>query len=141
MKLQISFAAGARRFVALAGALFASCHVAFGQTPPPAAPAPAARRLTLEEAKQLALASRALTLGRLNVEQLQHATTAARKDYLPKVIANDTYFHFNDDLGSVVSIRRGTRGILRPALPPSALPSSTKTPIWPPSRWPSRSPS
>jgi outer membrane protein TolC len=94
---------------------------AVGQTPPmlppAAAPAsPAVRRLTLEEAKQLALGNKALTLARLNVRQSQFATAAARKDYLPKVIANDTYFHFSDDLGEVVTIRRGALGILPPGV-------------------------
>src|SRR5262249_30416150 len=51
---------------------------------------------------------------RLNVEQLQHATTAARKDYLPKVLGAVDYFHFNDNLGNVLTIQRGSRGILPP---------------------------
>src|SRR5262249_54153849 len=33
----------------------------------------------------------------------EHATTAATKDYLPKVLGNVTYFHFNDDLGTVLT--------------------------------------
>jgi outer membrane protein TolC len=86
--------------------------------PAPAAPTPAppgAYRLTLEDAKQRALANnKALALARLNTEEKQIATTAAKKDYLPKVLGNVTYFHFNDDLGSVVTIQRGRLGILSP---------------------------
>ena len=82
---------------------------------PPAGPGPTVRRLTLEEARQLALTNnKALALGRLNVEQLQHATNAARKDYFPKVLGSETYFHFNHDLGSVLTLRRGRLGLLPP---------------------------
>jgi outer membrane protein TolC len=73
------------------------------------------RRLTLEEARQLALEhNQALALARLNVAEKGHATAAARKDYGPKLIAQDTYFRFNDDLGSVVTIQRGRLGVLPP---------------------------
>ena len=86
--------------------------------PPPAAAAgPTVRRLTLEEARQLALEhNQALALARLNVAEKGHATAAARKDYGPKLIAQDTYFRFNDDLGSVVTVQRGQRGILPPGV-------------------------
>jgi outer membrane protein TolC len=81
---------------------------------PPGAAAPA-RRLTLEEARQLALQNnKALALARLNVSEKGYAADAARKDYFPKLIALDTYFRFNDDLGSVVTVPRGPLGILRP---------------------------
>jgi outer membrane protein TolC len=84
--------------------------------PTPAAPAPEAapaRRLTLEEAKQLALSNnKALALARLNVNEKHYAKAAAWKDYLPKFIANETYFHFNDNLGTVVTVPRGSLGIL-----------------------------
>jgi outer membrane protein TolC len=104
--------------------LAAAGAVAFGQSPPLALP-PAAvagtsagpvRRLTLDEARQLALGNKALVLGRLNVEQLQHATDAARKDYFPKVLGNVSYFHFDGDLGEVVTVQRGQRGILPPGI-------------------------
>jgi outer membrane protein len=85
-------------------------------TPVTLPPGPAVRRLTLEEAKQLALGNKALTLARLNVEQSRFATTAARKDYLPKVIASDTYFHFDRDLGTVLTFERGKLGLLRPGI-------------------------
>lgn len=50
------------------------------QEPAPAAAVPI-RRLTLEEAQQLALENnKSLTLARLNVEVKQHAADAARKD-------------------------------------------------------------
>jgi outer membrane protein TolC len=72
-------------------------------------------RLTLAEAQELALRNnKALTLARLNVQEKGHATDAARKDYFPKVIGIDSYFHFNDNLGSVLTFSRGQRGILPP---------------------------
>jgi outer membrane protein len=104
------------RSIAFAIGLLATCPTAHGQGTPPAATVPVVRRLTLEEAKQLALGNKALTIARLNVQQSQFATAAARKDFLPKIIANDTYFHFNDDLGTVLTIRRGQRGILPPGI-------------------------
>src|SRR5262249_24122830 len=85
-------------------------------TPQPAA-GPSVRRLTLEEARQIALSgNKALALARLNVEQLQHATNAASKDYFAKLLGSETYFHFNHDLGSVLTLRRGQRGILPPGV-------------------------
>jgi outer membrane protein TolC len=72
-------------------------------------------RLTLAEAHQLALRNnKSLSLARLNVEEKGYAANAARKDYFPKVIGTDTYFRFSDDLGSVVTFRRGALGILPP---------------------------
>jgi outer membrane protein TolC len=85
---------------------------------PAAGPAPAARpvrRLTLDEAKQLALQNNQnLILGRLNVAEKQYGITAARRDYFPKVFGNVTYLHFNDDLGTVLSAGRGPLGFLPP---------------------------
>jgi outer membrane protein TolC len=73
------------------------------QAPPAAAPAGSeVRRLTLEEARQLALQNnKSLALARLNVTEKQHAATAARKDYFPKVLGDVTYFNFNQPLGSI----------------------------------------
>jgi OMF family outer membrane factor len=79
---------------------------------------PTVRRLSLEEARQLALANNpALTLARLNVAEKQYGITAARKDYLPKLMGNVTYFHFNDNLGNIAVTAPGTRGILPPGTP------------------------
>ncbi len=75
---------------------------------------PAVHRLTLKDARQLALGNKNLVLARMNVAEKGHATAAARKDYLPKVLGIDTFFHFNDDLGSVVTAQRGGLGILAP---------------------------
>jgi outer membrane protein TolC len=81
--------------------------------PAPVTAGPSVRLLTLEEARQLALANnKALALARLNVEEKQYATTAARKDYYPKVLANDSYFHFNLPLGRVVTVAGGELGLL-----------------------------
>src|SRR5262249_19711575 len=107
---------------------------AFGQTPPApnvlppevpaAAPvASAVRRLTLDEARQLALANnKALALARLNVEEKRHATAAARKDYLPKFLGNVTYFHFDKNLGEVLTFERGKFGILQPGVSTFSVP-------------------
>jgi outer membrane protein TolC len=72
------------------------------------------RRLTLEDARQLAFQNnKALTLARLNVEEKRHATQAARKDYLPKVMGNVTYFNFNENLGNVVTLQTpNLRGLI-----------------------------
>jgi outer membrane protein len=71
---------------------------------PPDAP-PAALRLTLEEAKQRAISNnKLLNLAALNAESKVFAINAARADYFPKVTANSLYFHFNDDLGTVLSV-------------------------------------
>jgi outer membrane protein TolC len=93
------------------------------QVPPPAeAAVPDVRRLTLEEARQLALQNnKSLALARLNITEKQHATSAARKDYFPKVLGSVTYFHFNDDLGQIITAS-GALGLL-----PSGAPISTAT--------------
>jgi outer membrane protein TolC len=83
--------------------------------PVPRPGGPPVYRLTLEEARQLALQNnKALALARLNIAEKGYATDAARKDYFPKAIAFDSYTHFNDDLGKVVTIRTGRFGILPP---------------------------
>ena len=121
-------ASAAGRAVAAALGLAAAGAAAFAQTRPAellataATPGPAARRLTLDEARQLALANKALVLARLNVEQLQHATTAARKDYLPKVIGAVDYLHFSDQLGQVLTFQRGKFGILQPGVSAISVP-------------------
>jgi outer membrane protein TolC len=86
-------------------------------TPGPVSPAPvsagpaSSRVLTLEEARQLALANnKALALAHLNVDEKGYATTAATKDYYPKILGSETYFHFDNPLGSVLT----TRGTVLP---------------------------
>ncbi|ODT98153.1 MAG: hypothetical protein ABS79_06375 [Planctomycetes bacterium SCN 63-9] len=72
-------------------------------------------RLTLEDAKQRALAtSKGLGLANLGIKEKREATAAAKTDYLPKLLGNVTYLHFNTDLGVVNTIRTGQRGILPP---------------------------
>ena len=78
---------------------------------PPEAPAaepakgePSAVRLTLDEAKQRVVAnSKLLALAATNVEGKGYATKAMRWQYFPQVVGTTVYFHFNDDLGSVVT--------------------------------------
>jgi outer membrane protein TolC len=72
---------------------------------------PASRRLTLEEAKQLALANnKALVLAHLNLAEKGYATSAASKDYYPKLLGSVSYFHFDNPLGTVLT----TRGVVLP---------------------------
>jgi outer membrane protein TolC len=89
----------------------------WAQQAPPGA-GPPVRRLTLEEARQLALANnKSLELARLNVGEKEHATRAASRDYLPKVLGTVDWFHFDSPLGQVVVTAPGTRGILAPGTP------------------------
>ena len=82
----------------------------------PVAPDTASSRaITLEEARRLALANnKALALAHLNVDEKGHATSAAMKDYFPKVLGSETYFHFDNPLGTVLT----TRGTVLPAAVP-----------------------
>src|SRR5262249_6261387 len=70
---------------------------------PPAAP-PAAMRITLEEAKQRALANnKLLNLATLNVEAKGYTIRAARANYFPQITGSVMYMRFNDDLGTVIT--------------------------------------
>ncbi len=96
---------------------------------PAAAPVlapPAVVRITLEEAKQRALANnKLLNIGTLNAEGKAFAVRAAKADYFPKVVGSAMYFHFNDQLGTVLATQgRTVSGPLgRPLLmfPPTAI--------------------
>jgi outer membrane protein TolC len=67
--------------------------------------------LSLDEAKSRVLETNvAMTLTSLQVTQKCHALAAARKDYLPKLLTAFSYFHFDQDLGTVVT----TRGVILP---------------------------
>jgi outer membrane protein TolC len=81
--------------------------------PNPIAPPRPFYRLTLEDAKQRALAtSKGLELANLAIREKGEATTAAKRDYLPKLLGNVAYFHFNSNLGVVNTIQTGRLGIL-----------------------------
>ena len=86
--------------------------------PSPLGPVPLApdvRRLTLEEARQLALANnKALTLARLNVQEKRYATAAAKRLYGPQVLGAANYFHFDQPLGQIVVSASGRFGLLTP---------------------------
>jgi outer membrane protein TolC len=76
----------------------------------PAAPAvlpataPNTARLTLDEVKQRVLANnKLLQLAAANVQSKGYAIRVAQANYFPQVIGNLIYFHFNDDLGTVLS--------------------------------------
>jgi outer membrane protein TolC len=71
---------------------------------PVTSPTPAVERLTLDEARQRVLAnSKLLALAATNIEGKGYATRAMRAQYFPQVIGNTVYFHFNDDLGTVLT--------------------------------------
>jgi outer membrane protein len=115
-----------RHRAGLVGAIFLACLAVAARSPtllaqgidPAHDPAPGpspVRRLTLDEARQLAVQNnQSLALARLNVDSKQHATAAAKKDYFPKIMGNVTYFHFDDNLGSVLTVPTGKFGILAP---------------------------
>jgi outer membrane protein len=70
----------------------------------PAAFQPAHMRMTFEEAKQRALASsKLLGLAGLNAQGKAFAVRAMQADYFPKISGTAMYFHFNDNLGTVLS--------------------------------------
>jgi outer membrane protein TolC len=82
----------------------------------PIAPSSVGYHLTLDDAKQRAIAtSKGLALASLGINEKGEATLAARTDYLPKLIGNVTYLHFNSNLGEVITVGGGGRfGILPP---------------------------
>jgi outer membrane protein TolC len=68
--------------------------------------------LSLEEAKSRALqTSIVMDLASSQVAAKSFAVQAAQKDFLPKLLNSFVYFHFDSDLGSVVT----TPGIFNPA--------------------------
>jgi outer membrane protein TolC len=72
--------------------------------PPPAPAHPIVQRLALEEARERVVAnSRLLALAALNVEGKGFATRALRAQYFPQIVGNTVYFHFNNELGTVVT--------------------------------------
>ncbi len=80
--------------------------VAAQGVPAQAAPptGPLVQRLTLEEARQRALSnSKLLALAALNIKGKELDTKIVRTDYFPQIIGNVVYFHFNQDLGTVLS--------------------------------------
>ncbi|SIO58402.1 Outer membrane protein TolC [Singulisphaera sp. GP187] len=79
------------------------------------APGQTVYHLTLEDAKQRALVtSKGLGLAKLAMREKGEVTAAAKTDYLPKLLGNVDYFHFNTNLGVVNTIRTGRLGILPP---------------------------
>ena len=81
--------------------------------------APGTIHLTLEDAKQRALAtSKGLGLANMSILEKGEATAAARTDYLPKLIGSVAYFRFNANLGSVETLRFGGGGL--GILPPTS---------------------
>jgi outer membrane protein TolC len=83
-------------------------------------------RLTVEEAKQRALASsNLLSIAALNEEGKGHAIKAAQADYFPKVVGSALLFHFDDDLGKVITTPgrhlTGPRGRTLFTFPPQSI--------------------
>jgi outer membrane protein len=104
-----------RRNTLLSASLTAFCLAGIAavpvtaQDPPPPAPLlekapPTVMRITLEEAKQRALANnKLLNLASMNAESKAYAIKAMQADYFPKVIGTAMYMHFNDQLGTVLA--------------------------------------
>jgi outer membrane protein TolC len=62
-------------------------------------------KLTLEEARQRVMNnSKAIQLAAQNIRSKQFATKVAKSNYFPRVIGGLVYFHFNDELGEVVTL-------------------------------------
>jgi outer membrane protein TolC len=77
---------------------FGTGPVAIAQQPPGVV------RITIEEAKQRALANnKLLNIGALNAESKEFVVRAAKADYFPKVIGAALYLHFNDNLGDLLT--------------------------------------
>jgi len=65
---------------------------------------PNTARLTLDEIKQRVLAdNKLLQLAAANVQSKGYATRAARALYFPQINGSEMFFHFNDDLGTVLT--------------------------------------
>jgi outer membrane protein TolC len=85
------------------GLLVISVAVCFGSVATAQQPSGAVR-ITLEEAKQRALANnKLLNIGALNAESKAFVVRAAKADYFPKVIGAALYLHFNDNLGDLLT--------------------------------------
>jgi outer membrane protein TolC len=105
----------------LASSPRANAQDALIRGPDPLVPPQPVHHLTLEEAKQRALSTnKGLALGNLGIREKREATAAARTDYLPKLLGSDLYFHFNSNLGRVLTVARGRLGILPPGTPIAA---------------------
>jgi outer membrane protein TolC len=82
----------------------AAAQAVLQQPRPPDAPPPQ-MRLTLEEAKERAVSNnKLLGMAALNAESKAYAIKAVQADYFPKITATSMYLHFNDDLGTVLSV-------------------------------------
>jgi outer membrane protein TolC len=70
----------------------------------PATPAPGIVRLTLDEIKErVAANNKLLQLAAHNVQSKGYATRVAQANYFPQILGSVVYFHFNDDLGTVLT--------------------------------------
>jgi outer membrane protein TolC len=90
------------------------------------ATAPNVAHLTLDEVKQRVLANnKLLQLAALNVKSKGYAKRAVQANYFPQVIGNIVYFHFNDDLGTILTTQgrtvSGPRGVPLANLPSVAV--------------------
>jgi len=97
--------------------LCAGTGAAFAQQPE----TPTARRLTLREAVDLALAhNHAVRLAQLSVEEKDHVTEVAKSGYFPQVRNATTFVHLTDT--QLVEIPAGGLGVVGPNLiPPQTL--------------------
>jgi outer membrane protein len=75
----------------------------------PATLQPATMRMTFEEAKQRALeCSKLLNLAGLNAQGKAFAVRAMQADYFPKISGSALYYHFNDNLGTILATQGRT---------------------------------
>jgi outer membrane protein TolC len=80
-------------------------------------------RLTLDEIKQRVLAdNKLLQLAARNVQSKGYATRAAQALYFPQVVGSEIFFHFNDNLGTVLTL--GGHKVTGPRGVPFAIPST-----------------
>src|SRR6516165_1616250 len=96
------------------------------QSPPAGKESAAVMRLTLDELKERILANnKLLELAALNVQSKGYSIRAAQALYFPQIIGNTVYFHFNDDLGTVLTTQGrkviGPRGTPFGTLPSFAI--------------------
>jgi len=90
----------------LAGPLLAVATVSslVAQDPPTDKGPPPVLRLTLDEIKQRVLGdNKLLHLAALNVQSKDYAARAAKANYFPQVVGTSVYYHFDNDLGSVLT--------------------------------------
>jgi outer membrane protein TolC len=87
----------------LASAAAAQSGPTKSEAPQAAAP-PGTVRLTLDEVKErIASNNKLLQLAAHNVQSKGYATRSVQANYFPQIVGTVMYFHFNDDIGTVLT--------------------------------------